>query len=555
MRRFVGTWLRPLGGAGILAFLLWRLGTGPFIAGLRLLSGWALGSAVLIGAITTGCCAWRWSLVARGLGVTLPLRTAVAHCYRSVFLNATLPGGVLGDVHRAVSHGRDVGDVGRGIRAVVLERTAGQVVQAAMALVVLSAFPSPVRPYMPIVTGVAVAVAVVAVLAARVMPHRGVSRWARALRAARADIRDGLLARGNWLAITGASALVVAGHLATFLIAAHTAGATASLLRLAPLTLLALLAMGLPINVGGFGPREGVAAWAFGAAGLTADQGVATAVVYGALVLAASLPGVCVLLVPRLRGARQHRSTTVTAAQGTRARFLSRPIPAEGRRPMSEAPPVATIRTQVTVPLRFPDGYTTTARVFTFDGLVDAREHLALGLGDWEGSLDRHAAGGAAPLVRPHSECLTGDVFGSQRCDCGPQLREAVERIAEAGGFLLYLRQEGRGIGLYAKLDAYALQDSGMDTYQANVALGHGEDERDYTAAAQMLCALGAEQFALLSNNPDKAEQLTGLGVTVTEQVATGVYLSPTNASYLAAKANRAARSSGLPVHLLAQGV
>ena len=97
-------------------------------------------------------------------------------------------------------------------------------------------------------------------------------------------------------------------------------------------------------------------------------------------------------------------------------------------------------------------------------------------------------------------------MFGSQRCDCGPQLREAVERIAAAGGFLLYLRQEGRGIGLYAKLDAYALQDAGLDTYEANVALGHGEDERDYTVAAQMLRALGVDRIALLSNNPDKAD-------------------------------------------------
>ena len=213
---------------------------------------------------------------------------------------------------------------------------------------------------------------------------------------------------------------------------------------------------------------------------------------------------------------------------------------------MSEAVPVATVRTQVTVPLRFSDGYATTARVFTFDGLVDAREHLAFGLGDWAGSLDRHPAGGPAPLVRPHSECLTGDVFGSQRCDCGPQLREAVERIAVAGGFLLYLRQEGRGIGLYTKLDAYALQDAGLDTYEANIALGHGEDERDYTAAVQMLHALGAEQVALLSNNPDKFEQFSRLGVTVTECVPTGVYLSPANAGYLAAKASRAARRTDL---------
>ncbi|MEU4681410.1 MULTISPECIES: GTP cyclohydrolase II [Micromonospora] len=214
---------------------------------------------------------------------------------------------------------------------------------------------------------------------------------------------------------------------------------------------------------------------------------------------------------------------------------------------MSEALPVATIRTQVTVPLRFPDGYATSARVFTFKGLVDGREHLAFGLGDWAGALDRYAAGGPAPLVRPHSECLTGDVFGSQRCDCGPQLRESVERIAEAGGFLLYLRQEGRGIGLYAKLDAYALQDAGLDTYEANVALGHGEDERDYSAAAQMLATLGVPAIVLLSSNPEKALQLDRLGVTVTERVPTGLYLSPANADYLAAKASRAARTPDLP--------
>jgi GTP cyclohydrolase II len=208
---------------------------------------------------------------------------------------------------------------------------------------------------------------------------------------------------------------------------------------------------------------------------------------------------------------------------------------------MHDELPVATIRTEVTVPLRLPDGYVTTARVISFDGLVDAREHVAFGLGDW--ARDRRPSGGRAPLVRPHSECLTGDVFGSQRCDCGPQLREAVERISSTGGYLLYLRQEGRGIGLYMKLDAYALQDAGMDTYEANLALGHREDERDYTAAAQMLRALGVDRFTLLSNNPDKAEQLSRLGATVTKRVPTGVYMCPTNAGYLAAKASRAARA------------
>ena len=152
------------------------------------------------------------------------------------------------------------------------------------------------------------------------------------------------------------------------------------------------------------------------------------------------------------------------------------------------------------------------------------------------------------PLVRPHSECLTGDVFGSQRCDCGPQLREAVERIVDSGGFLLYLRQEGRGIGLFAKLEAYALQDLGLDTYEANLALGHREDERSYVAAAQMLDALGVSTVALLSNNPDKAWQLRRCGVSVAAQVPTGVHLSFANAAYLRAKVRHTAHTLDLPL-------
>jgi GTP cyclohydrolase II len=141
--------------------------------------------------------------------------------------------------------------------------------------------------------------------------------------------------------------------------------------------------------------------------------------------------------------------------------------------------------------------------------------------------------------VRLHSECLTGDVFGSQRCDCGPQLREAVERITNHGGYVLYLRQEGRGIGLYEKLDAYALQDRGLDTYDANLALGHQADERDYTSAAQMLHALGANRIGLLSNNPDKSAQLARLGITIARQVPTALHLTGANAAYLATKARR----------------
>ena len=214
--------------------------------------------------------------------------------------------------------------------------------------------------------------------------------------------------------------------------------------------------------------------------------------------------------------------------------------------PSSSAPPPATIRTEVMVPLRFSDGFATPARVLTFDGLVDGREHLALGLGDRTTSMPRVAGadGGTRPaLVRLHSECLTGDVFGSQRCDCGPQMREAVELIAGEGGYLLYLRQEGRGIGLYGKLDAYALQDRGLDTYEANVALGFSADARDYTVAAQMLAALQVDSLALLSNNPDKARQLRRCGVSVAAQVPTAVHLSAANGRYLAAKAQRGAHT------------
>ena len=208
--------------------------------------------------------------------------------------------------------------------------------------------------------------------------------------------------------------------------------------------------------------------------------------------------------------------------------------------------PAATIRTQLPMPLRFADGYSSLARVFSFDGLVDGREHVAFGLGDRAAPVTS-AENLREPLVRPHSECLTGDVFGSGRCDCGAQLREAVERITDSGGYLLYLRQEGRGIGLYPKLDAYALQDAGLDTYEANLALGHREDERSYLVAAQMLRALGATRVALLSNNPDKAGQLDGYGVTVTERVPTGVHLSDTNAGYLATKARRGGHTLDVP--------
>jgi uncharacterized membrane protein YbhN (UPF0104 family) len=241
--------------------------------------------------------------VARGLGVDLPLGTAVAAYYRSLFLNVTLPGGVVGDVHRGISHGRDTSDVGRGLRAVAWERSAGQVVQVVLTVAVLLVVPSPVRPVMPFAVLALLAAAAGIALLARVRPAVG-SRWARWRSAAARELRAGLLARRAWPAIAVASALIVGGHAATFLIAARTAGATAPPTEMLALALLVLLAAALP-NIGGWGPREGVTAWAFGAAGLGAARGVATAVVYGVMVFVATLPGAAVLAVAWVRRTRE----------------------------------------------------------------------------------------------------------------------------------------------------------------------------------------------------------------------------------------------------------
>lgn len=288
-----------LGGVSILAVLVWQLGTGPFLDGVRAIDGSALAVALAIGLLTTVCAAWRWSLIAGGLGVKLPLGQAVSAYYRSQFLNSALPGGVVGDVHRAVRHGLDLGDVGLGVRAVVLERITGQTVQVAIAVVVLLSFPSPVRSHMPALAAGVVAVALAIYLVAQALPRSGSSRLVLALRRAASDVRDGLATTRTRAGVVLASAVVLTGHLAIFLVAARSAGSTAPLPVLVPLTLFALFAMVLPFNIAGWGLREGAAAWAFGAAGLTATQGVAVAVTYGVLAFVASLPGAGLLITIR----------------------------------------------------------------------------------------------------------------------------------------------------------------------------------------------------------------------------------------------------------------
>ena len=167
-------------------------------------------------------------------------------------------------------------------------------------------------------------------------------------------------------------------------------------------------------------------------------------------------------------------------------------------------------------------------QIVAFRASDDGQEHVALVVG---------AFAGKPPLVRLHSECLTGDVFGSLKCDCGPQLKEALHIIgASGGGVLLYLRQEGRGIGLANKIRAYSLQDRGLDTVDANQRLGFADDERDYGHAAAMLRALGIDAVRLLTNNPSKVAGLEGAGIKVVERVAHHMPANPHNADYLATK-------------------
>jgi hypothetical protein len=241
-------WLKITGGVLVLGFLGWRFGAQPFLDGLRATSPWAIGVAVLVTAGTTWCCAVRWSLVSARLGAPVPVRTAYVAYYRSQLVNATLPGGVLGDVHRGARHGW---------RGVLWERGVGQLVQ------------------LPLV-------------GALLLP--GVWRWV-----ALAVLAVVVAAGGAVLVL---SMLAVTGHLVVFLVAAESAGVVLTPLQLLPVGALVLLGAAIPLNVAGWGPREGVAAWAFSTAGSTAAVGLSVAVTFGVLAMVATLPGLLALRRP-----------------------------------------------------------------------------------------------------------------------------------------------------------------------------------------------------------------------------------------------------------------
>jgi uncharacterized membrane protein YbhN (UPF0104 family) len=303
--RRLGPWLVRLAVAATVLWFLWRqLGAAPFKSGVRAVTWQAALAAVTLTALSTLCSAWRWRVVARALGIDIELPAAVCAYYRSLFLNSVLVGGILGDVHRAVRHGRRAGDFGLGLRAVGWERLCGQVVQAAVTVVVLLTLPSPVRPALPYVLAGVVGVAGCAALIVWSAARRGRSRLTRAARAISTDLRRGLLAPGVWPQVMLASVLVVAGHTTTFVIAARVAGSTAPLGELIALLMVVQTAMVIPLAVGGWGLREGAAAWAFGAAGLGAATGVSVATLYAVLMFVAVAPGAALLLSDAVR--RRH---------------------------------------------------------------------------------------------------------------------------------------------------------------------------------------------------------------------------------------------------------
>lgn len=317
--------LQSLVGVVILLALAARLGAAPFVEGLRAVGGWSALAALGIGAATTVISARRWCLVARSLGLHLPLGRAVAECYRALFLNSVLPAGVLGDVNRAVSHGRRAGDLGRGVRAVVVERMAGQGVLVVFAAVVLLAHPSvlvgihqripvsvaavPGSARIVLVAGLLTAVA--ALLTATVVVRRRGRATARPAGppadppadppAGPVTVREHPARHrvGLWAAVVALSAAALVGYLTMFVIATRAAGSPAPVADLLPVLVLALLAMGLPLSIGGWGPREAVTTAAFAAVGLSAAQGLTVAVVYGSLSFIACLPGAAVVLWAR----------------------------------------------------------------------------------------------------------------------------------------------------------------------------------------------------------------------------------------------------------------
>ncbi|RDV45144.1 UPF0104 family protein [Leifsonia sp. ku-ls] len=323
-RRFLLVARFALAGAALAAVAA-RVGAGPFQHGLLSLRPSVALAAIALAFLATAAAAWRWHVVARELGVAVAWPRAVAMYYRSQLLNTVLPGGVLGDVHRALDHGRSTERPGRAAHAVAGERIAGQLVQLVLTVVVLLAVGGAFGGVLfPAIGGVLATAAVVALVAALLS-----ARVRRVLRAAAGRLRSDRRSSRALVEVAAASVVVVACHVATVLLAAAAVGVRLDLGRMLALAVVVLCAASIPVNLGGWGPREGVAAWAFAVGGSTASLGVSAATLVGVLAVVSVVPGVLVAaLVPLI----VRRTSRVRASLRDRElRHLPRRLPRLGR--------------------------------------------------------------------------------------------------------------------------------------------------------------------------------------------------------------------------------
>lgn len=276
---------RLVGGLLVLALLVWRFGTGPFSAAWDLTTWQSVVGALVLTAVATLANAWRWRVITHALGAPLTTGTSVAAYWRSQFLNATLPGGVLGDAHRGLSHGRSMGDVGVGLRATVWDRVAGQVVQTALLVVALVVLPTPLRSYAPLALG---GLGLFAGLAWWLSHRRGSVAFVGS--DLRAVLHIPVAAR-----VVASSIVSSACHVGVFWVAVTTTSARMSPSLVVAVALVVLVGSAVPLNVAGWGPREGVTAAVFAFIGLGSAAGLTVSVVFGVLSTVATLPGAVVL--------------------------------------------------------------------------------------------------------------------------------------------------------------------------------------------------------------------------------------------------------------------
>lgn len=294
-------WLRPttrvVVGVGVLFAVVAQVGSGPFLHGIFSIDLRVIAATFALSAIATATAAWRWSVIAGRLGVGLRFPEAIGMYYRSQFLNTVLPGGVVGDVQRAVTQGRNAGNVAQASRAVVIDRAVGQLVQIALAVVVLAYFGLEFEGYLLSALGIGLALLVLAAIAATAAGVRTRS----ALRRELDELMAGVGSPGAFVRVVVASIVVVACHVVTFGVAAGAVGATVPPLRLAAIALVVLLAGSIPLSVGGWGPREGIAGWAFAVAGLGASTGVAASALFGVVAMIAVAPGLVLTVMSAVR--------------------------------------------------------------------------------------------------------------------------------------------------------------------------------------------------------------------------------------------------------------